>query len=154
MKSYIRNLYVLMLMFSQSFIYGKTVYLVGEPDIIACCFNERRIASKDEATLVYNRIKTDLEAAGYQVKYGGNGANLTDFTAIISFNEANGTLLSNISQYPKERCFLFSFEPPIIHPLLFQPHLTNYYGRIYIMMDDLIDNSRYFKFHYPQYRTV
>lgn len=144
--------WLLFMLLTTGNLHAKTVYLVGEASIMACCFNEPLISAGNEGVLAYHRIKTDLEKAGFNVRFGSKGANLDDFSAIISFNDASPELLANISNYPRERCFLFSFEPPIICPHLYEHCLTNYFGKIYQMLDDVVDNKNYYKFYYPQIR--
>ena len=58
--------------------------------------------------------------------------------------------LEKISHLPKEKCFLFNFEPHVMWPGLYDKSLTRYFGKIFVMFDDIVDNQNYFKFCFPQ----
>lgn len=45
---------------------------------------------------------------------------------------------------------LFCFEPPIVNPFNYFKFLHKFFKKIYTWNDDLVDNKKYFKFHWPQ----
>lgn len=50
---------------------------------------------------------------------------------------------------PKEKMVLFMWEPPVVQPETHDLKMHRYFGKIFTWDDDLVDNIRYFKFHYP-----
>lgn len=53
----------------------------------------------------------------------------------------------------RERRFLFLWEPPTTAPTAYQPEKHQPFSKVFTWNDQLVDNSRYFKFHYPNLRT-
>jgi hypothetical protein len=50
---------------------------------------------------------------------------------------------------PKEKMILFAWEPHVVQPELYDPKVQAQFGKVYTWDDDLVDNERFFKFHYP-----
>jgi len=133
---------------------GKTIYIVPVGGHDAYQFFNNPYSYRDEVAKPFCELRKALISMGYEVKFTYNGANLDDAVAIISLNETNQTLLDNIaSKISKERRLLFIFEPPVVMPTLYSRVLTQYFGKIFVMFDDLVDSKEYFKFHYPQPRN-
>lgn len=132
---------------------ARTVYLMPIPGLdLHRTFYDYN-GYRDEVTKPFTRLREELEKANYVVKFSGDAANLDeDFVAIINFNESSSGLHANLKQIPKERCFIFLFEPPFVLPALYDKSLRNYYGKIFTMFDHMVDNRDYFKFCYPQPR--
>ena len=130
----------------------KTVYLIPFDGFSFESLFENPSLFKGEVLNPWYTLREELEKGGYEVKSTFSAENLDNPTAIISFNRIHIPLLLNLLLYPKERCFLFCFEPPVVLPNLYAPHLSRFFGKIFVMFDDLIDEERYFKFCYPQPR--
>ena len=41
-------------------------------------------------------------------------------------------------------------EPPTVAPRYYEPSYHSHFGKVLIMMDDFVDNHKYFKFYFPQ----
>lgn len=141
---------ILSLLFSTDLL-AKTIYIVPvrHHDIEGLFYS---YGSRDECSKVFFCMREELEKMGYEVKYTWDGKNLGDFTALISLTETSSELLANLIFYPKERCWLFVFEPPVILPHIYHPFMTAHFGKIFVMLDNFVDNKNYFKFFYPQPR--
>ncbi|HSX13137.1 MAG TPA: glycosyltransferase family 10 [Chlamydiales bacterium] len=50
---------------------------------------------------------------------------------------------------PKEKMVLFMWEPEVVQPESHDPEIHKCFGKIFTWDDDLVDNVKYFKFHYP-----
>jgi alpha(1,3/1,4) fucosyltransferase len=48
------------------------------------------------------------------------------------------------------KSILFCFEPPIVNPFNYMRSMHGLFKKIYTWNDDLVDNYKYFKFHWPQ----
>jgi len=136
-------------------LHADTVYLVpfGNHDPHLFFFNP--FAFRDEISKPFCCLRQELERAGYTIKITTDGADLdNDFTALISVNEISDTLLENLSEFPKERCFFIALDPPIVLPYgrIYDREYSAAFGHVFVMFDDLIDNSTYYKFYYPQPR--
>lgn len=75
---------------------------------------------------------------------------LKDYTYIITeevpFDDQE---LRYLLSYPKNQVLLFSFEPPLSQTRSQKVEYHHYYGKIFTWNDELIDNKKYFKVHYP-----
>jgi len=52
--------------------------------------------------------------------------------------------------YPKNKRYLFLFEPRVVAPLSYSKIVHQFFDRVYTWNDDLVDNKKYFKFIWPQ----
>jgi hypothetical protein len=55
----------------------------------------------------------------------------------------------DFSKVPKEKMVLVMWEPPTVQPELYDPQIQAHFGTIFTWDDDLVDNQKFFKFHYP-----
>lgn len=53
------------------------------------------------------------------------------------------------SRVEKEKMVLFMWEPCVVQPESHDPKMHACFGKIFTWDDDLVDNVKYFKFHYP-----
>lgn len=58
----------------------------------------------------------------------------------------------NLARVPKDQLVLVIFEPPTVQPELYDPKIQAMFGKIFTWDDDLVDNKKFFKFHYPVLR--
>lgn len=65
-----------------------------------------------------------------------------------------GPVLKKMSfaHIPKEKMVLFLWEPPTVEKEGYDPQVQRFFGKIYTWDDDLVDNVKFFKFHYPELR--
>jgi alpha(1,3/1,4) fucosyltransferase len=123
---------------------AKTIYVIFMPGYNPeeCFYNHVPGQPKN----LDNALREEIEKAGFTLKFSQNAADLQDVAAIVSW-DINQAIINNITNYPRERCFLLTFEPPIIAPNYYHPQLKNYFGNIYTLIDNLVDNQTYFKLH-------
>ncbi len=55
----------------------------------------------------------------------------------------------NFSKIPKEKMVLVMWEPPAVQEELYDPRVQAFFGKIFTWDDDLVDNQKFYKFHYP-----
>lgn len=55
----------------------------------------------------------------------------------------------NFAKVPKEKLVLVMWEPPSVQPELYDPKTHALFGKIFTWDDDLVDQKKFFKFHYP-----
>lgn len=55
----------------------------------------------------------------------------------------------DFSKISKEKMVLVMWEPPTVQEELYDPAVQAHFGKIFTWDDDLVDNERFFKFHYP-----
>ena len=58
----------------------------------------------------------------------------------------------DFGRVPKEKLVLFLWEPPSVEPEGYAPEVFGHFGKIFTWDDDLVDNQKFFKFHYPVLR--
>ncbi len=147
------TLFLLGICFPLAIQAGKTVYINPfDPDIYKTFYNPYLdpFSQKKEVLNPYCLFREGLERAGYTVKVTFSGDDMTDVAAVISWNQIHPYFLEKISHIPQKRCFLFNFEPHVMWPALYERDLTHYFGKIFVMFDDIVDNCHYFKFRFPQ----
>jgi alpha(1,3/1,4) fucosyltransferase len=133
-------------------IFGKTIYFVPYPGANPQQMFYNLYAGHDEYPKKWILLRDALEKAGFTVKFTNDAKDLQDFTCLISVTNANPSLIANLKDYPKNRCWFINVEPPVYLPHLYDRSLTTLFGKIFVMFDDLIDNNHYYKFYYPQPR--
>lgn len=57
-------------------------------------------------------------------------------------------------KYPKNKKYLFLFEPNVVAPLSYYKPIHKFFNRIYTWNDKLVDNKKYFKFIWPQSNNI
>jgi len=62
--------------------------------------------------------------------------------------------IRRIKKLPKNKLILFAWEPPCVIPYNHDKKYLKYFSKVYTFKDDLIDNKKYFKFHYPRAQEV
>lgn len=55
----------------------------------------------------------------------------------------------DLSKVPREKLILVMWEPPSVQEELYNFKTQDLFGKIFTWDDDLVDNEKYFKFHYP-----
>ncbi|MEX0940371.1 MAG: glycosyltransferase family 10 [Candidatus Babeliales bacterium] len=95
-------------------------------------------------------LRMALQKLGYKVEVTLLNKKLENIAVIISCDIHNANILKKLNEYPKEKCYLFLWEPPVVKPFLYNKNLHQYFSKIFTMVDSLVDNERYFKFYYPQ----
>lgn len=125
----------------------KTVYVVpfSKSDTEATFFNK---------TSPFFKVKKALSALGYTVK-------LTDFKTIpinadfIIFNKVADSkrVYKNLQHFPKERLLLILWEPPVVEPHIYTQKVLKYFSHVLTWKNDIIDNSTFYKFRYPNNLT-
>lgn len=107
--------------------------------------------------IVFFRLKEALENAGYEIKFilpgdfKENTRKCKKAKAILVFNNYTLELLETFAPY-KNKTFLFVFEPPLVMQKSYDGVMKNYFDKIFVMLENIIDNKNYFKFFYPQPR--
>ena len=92
------------------------------------------------------QLREEIEKSGFNVKFVSDASELKDVAAIISW-DLNQNLLNSLRQHPSKKCILLTFEPPVVAPIFYHPKLKNYFGTIFTLIDDLVDNETYFKIY-------
>ena len=94
------------------------------------------------------RLQQALQKRGHTVKQCLSIKNLDDPDSIIFFDLSDDVF--NLSAYEKEKAILFLWEPPSVKPVNYDTQYHHYFSKIFTWNDSLVDNKKYFKFHYPQ----
>lgn len=114
-------------------------------DLFSSTFN------RDDSLLPIWQLRGFAERVGYEFKQISSFKGLDDFKYLIVF-EVPVENLEELKQYPKEKLILFLWEPPSVKPDNYRKEFHNYFSKIYTWNDDLVDNKKYFKLHYPVLR--
>ncbi len=149
---WIRELFLILIVLFPQILYAKTIYFVPYPGAKPKQMFYNLYAGQDEYPKKWIHLRKALETLGYKIDFTFDGDNLQDFAGLISVTNTNSKLLANLERYPKNKCWLINIEPPVYLPHLYDRLLCRYFGKIFVMFDDLVDNTNYFKFYYPQPR--
>lgn len=60
----------------------------------------------------------------------------------------------DFSEFPKSTFILFLWEPPSQLPNMYENKNLKAFSKVYTWDDDLVDNKKFFKFHYPVLRPM
>lgn len=74
---------------------------------------------------------------------------LTDVDKIVVMNYPGEDKLEYLSHLPKEKLVLLVFEPPSVYPKLHTAEFFDRFSMVITWDDDLIDDEKFVKFHYP-----
>jgi hypothetical protein len=59
-----------------------------------------------------------------------------------------------LDKLPKEKLVLFMWEPPCVLPKMYSEKAQELFPKVYTFNDELVDNQKYFKLHYPVLRNM
>jgi len=118
----------------------KTVYIVNR-DI------DLRRANSSKS---YSVVRDGIEKMGYDIFWTHQIDQLNQFDILLFHNFSDN--INKLKKYPKEKLVLFMWEPPTVLPNMYKQEVFDCFGKIYTWDDSLVDNKKFFKFHYPQYR--
>ena len=59
----------------------------------------------------------------------------------------------DFGRVPQNKLVLFLWEPPTVEPEGYAPEVLEHFGKVFTWDDDLVDNQKFFKFHYPVLRS-
>jgi hypothetical protein len=96
----------------------------------------------------WHALRAALEAKGYLLQQI-RGRSTKDYKVILS-NAVDAVSLPG----PKEKLILLLWEPPVIEPFAYDKSFHKPFSKIFTGNDDLVDNVRYFKLYYPEYRNM
>jgi alpha(1,3/1,4) fucosyltransferase len=121
---------------------NKTIYIIFMPgyDNVKCLYHIPDGQPKDFSHF----IREEVEKTGCELKFTSDAYDLKDVAGIISW-DLNQNIINNIVNYPRSKCCLLTFEPPLLAPHYYNPELKRFFGTIYISTDDLVDNQTFFK---------
>jgi hypothetical protein len=104
---------------------------------------------RDDVSVTYLAMcQAQRENRDYEFRHVGTLANLHDADCIICFDVPINEI-DTLIEYPKEKLLLFLWEPPTVSPFNYYKEYHHPFSRIYTWHDELVDNVRYFKLHYP-----
>ena len=91
---------------------------------------------------------------GYQLIQANSGAEVEgDFDYFIVF-EVFPEQLATLNHIPSEKLILFLWEPPAVLPQNYNPFHHKRFSKVYTWDDSLVDNEKYFKYYYTNYKPM
>ncbi len=145
-----RPLFYILALLSPLFVEAKKIYIIPFTGLDPNSFFFQPDAHRDGVARPFCMLREALEANDYEVVFTTNGEGIEDATAVLSIEYPNQQLKANLAKIPKQKCMLFVFEPPVYMPEYYDKELTDLFGRVFVMFDDLVDSHHYYKFHFPQ----
>ncbi len=140
-------------------LHSKTIYILPFPSINFETlffgdykYNDPNSQARDETSKTWIYLRKALEKNNFAVKAPCEESPGDDVTYLISLSNIDQESLKNFSHIPKSHRFLLVFEPPVVSLELHNPSLAEYFGKIFTLFDDVIDNETYFKMFFPQPR--
>ncbi len=109
--------------------------------------------NRDNCLDVMYQLRERAREHGYSLLQADSIEALGDFEYLVLF-EVFPEQLPYLKKYPKEKLILFLWEPPSVLPDNYNPAYHEYFSKVYTWRDDLVDNKKYFKFHYPVRRPM
>lgn len=102
----------------------------------------------------YGILRTILRQRGIDLQTHDRG-NLSTAAKVLCFNHRPSVYATcRRAGLPPEQLVLFLTEPRPVMPDQYRRVVWNLYGTVFTFLDDLIDNQRIYKMHYPQGQTL
>jgi len=105
--------------------------------------------NRDNQRLPYYLLRQAFERLGYTLRTTTKVQDFEHAKAVMCFDVPDYLEMLK-SGFPKEKFVLFLFEPPTIKSYNYVREYHEPFSKVYTMMDDLVDNKKYFKFYEPQ----
>lgn len=105
-------------------------------------------AIRDEVNKPFYALKAALVNLGYAVSIPSKSTQECHDADYIIFFGSDIALVEQLSNTAQKFCFCF--EPPLIAPRHYDKNFARFFTKIFLLCDDCADNSKYFKFFYPQ----
>ncbi len=136
----------------KAYVFASTVYFIPPKGHSPAHVFLDPYAARDETAKPFFCLKEAVEKAGYQIAFTQDGKGLQDIAAIICFDQISVELLESLSAYPQEKCLLFALEPPVVAKKSYGKKWADVFGKIFVLLEDIVDGETYLKFYYPQPR--
>lgn len=107
----------------------------------------------DQRRRPFRQLRSVLNRLGYTVRETQTLADVENPHTIAVF-DVRPEELEKLAQYPSDVLSLVLWKDPISGPLNFDVQYHQPFGRIYTWCNDLVDNVRYFKLHFPFLRPM
>jgi glycosyltransferase involved in cell wall biosynthesis len=101
----------------------------------------------------FRQLRSVLNRLGFTVRETQTLSDLEDPHTIVVF-DVRPDELERLGRYPKNVATLVMWKDPISAPCNFEVKYHQPFQRIYTWCDDLVDNIRYFKLHFPFLRPM
>jgi len=96
-----------------------------------------------------------LNGTDYRIKNFEAFRTEEEIERVILYNlPKDSDCLQLLSHLPKEKKVIFLWEPPIILPKTYKKENLEQFGKVFTWDDDLVDNVKFFKFHYPVHKEM
>jgi alpha(1,3/1,4) fucosyltransferase len=149
MNKKIMGIFLFMLGF-EAVAENKTIYIVPFAGYGEELFDPKHIMHSDDLNLPFRNLKQKIEELGYRLKVTDLEDPLEDFFAILVFHRPSKKALNKLKKYPLNKRILLLMEPPTTWPDYYDQIYHEYFGKIFITIDDYVDNKKYFKLYFPQ----
>ncbi len=138
-----KQLFVLLVLFNPCL--GKLIHIT--PGAFGNIFDTNVKIGNGQVTCY--RLRDALQKLGYSLQQGASFKHLHNPEYIIFFDLSGN--LEDLKRFPLEKRILFLWEPPASdRSYLFSSELHQMFGKVFTWDDRLVDNKKYYKFHYPQ----
>ncbi|MBI1814655.1 MAG: glycosyltransferase family 2 protein [Deltaproteobacteria bacterium] len=107
----------------------------------------------DQRRRPFRQMRAVLNRLGYTVRETQTLADIEDPHTIVVFDVRPGEI-ERLAAYSRDMLSLVLWKGPISAPLNFDAQYHQPFGRIYTWCNDLVDNVRYFKLHFPFLRPM
>lgn len=111
--------------------------------------------NRDDCLQPTYQMRAQLGALGYTVEQVSSAKGVHPKAPLLYFDVPSSQAeLQELIKHPHDKRILFLWEPPSVIPHNFDTRLHALFNRVYTWADDLIDNKKYFKLHYPIFRPM
>ena len=108
--------------------------------------------AKANSGQLYPVMYDQVRKMGFQPVWTHQVSRLGAFDILLFHNVSQD--VGVLKRYPKEKLVLFIWEPPTVAPHMYRREVFDRFGKVYTWDDSLVDNRKFFKFHYPQYGKI
>lgn len=129
---------------------AKNIYIVSPIGIgaNASVMFDQNYDIRDEVHKPFYMLANKLRSLGHNITFVQSGNECCNAECILFFGP-DISLINNFINSQAKKIY-FSFEPPIINPSYLQENYKKIFSKMFLLLDDLANNSTTFKFFYPQ----
>lgn len=125
----------------------KTVYITpgfwGELFAI-----DNPVYNRDNCLNVMYELREEAARLGISILQANDLDALKEFDYLVVY-DVFPQQIEQLKKFPPEKLILFLWEPPSVIPENYDPQYHQIFSKVYTWRDDLVDNIKYYKFHYP-----
>lgn len=77
-----------------------------------------------------------------------------ELSYVVMYNQCCSVNSTILDKFPLNKRILFMWEPPVVQKDMYTDKFLSKFKRVYTWNDSLVDNNKFFKFYYPELKSM